>query len=372
MQPLLPEIPPSLLIVDDTEVNRDLLGRRLKRIGYRLSFAVDGQDALDKIRDGHFDLILLDVMMPRIDGIQVLATLKADDALRHIPVIMITALNEMDSVVRCIEMGAEDYLPKPFNPTLLEARISASLEKKRLHDLQADYRRRIEEHNTLLEEQVRRQVREITSAHLAAIFSMSKLAESRDPETGHHLERVREYCRLLATRLSGDEACRHLIDERFIENIYAASPLHDIGKVGVPDHILQKPGKLTAEEFAAMKTHSLIGAQTLRAVDSQHPGNAFVAMGIEIAESHHEKWNGSGYPHALKGEAIPLPARIAALADVYDALTSKRCYKEAMPHEKATEILLAESGQHFDPRIIEAYSAIEREFRAVRTFYHEE
>jgi len=363
--------PYSLLVVDDMEVNRDLLGRRLKKDGYRISFAVDGHDALEKVRIDSFDLVLLDIMMPHIDGFQVLSTMKADEKLRHIPVIMITALNEMDHVVRCIEMGAEDYLPKPFNPTLLQARINASLGKKRLHDLQADYRRRIEEQNNLLEEQVRRQVQEITSAQHAAIFAMSKLAESRDPETGQHLERVREYCKALATYLSKDAVFRDLIDGSFIDNIYAASPLHDIGKVGVPDHVLQKPGKLTPEEWVAMKTHTTLGAETLRAVNAQHPGNAFIHIGIEIAESHHEKWNGRGYPNALKEEEIPLPARIAALADVYDALTSKRCYKEEISHEKTTEIILTERGQHFDPRIVDAYNEIAQDFKTIRKFYHE-
>lgn len=364
--------PYSLLVVDDMEVNRDLLGRRLKKNGYRLSFAVDGHDALEKIRADSFDLILLDIMMPRLDGFQVLSALKADEKLRHIPIIMITALSEMDSVVRCIEMGAEDYLPKPFNPTLLQARINASLEKKRLHDLQADYRRRIEEHNNLLEEQVRRQVEEITSAQLATIFAMSKLAESRDPETGQHLERVREYCRALALRLGKEERYRPFIDRGFVDNIYAASPLHDIGKVGVPDHILQKPGRLTDEERETMKTHTTVGAETLRAVNALHPGNAFIRMGIEIAEGHHEKWDGSGYPRGLKGEDNPLSARIAALADVYDALTSKRCYKEADNHENATGIILAERGRHFDPAVADAFAEVEHEFRKIRTFYHEQ
>lgn len=360
----------SLLIVDDVEVNRLLLERRLKSNGFRLSFAEDGHEALEKLRSERFDLVLLDIMMPGIDGFEVLATLKADEELCHIPVIMISALNEMTGVVRCIEMGAEDYLPKPFNPTLLQARINTCLEKKRLHDLQADYRRRIEEHNSELEKRVREQVREIASTQLATIFAMSKLAESRDTDTGQHLERVREYCTILALKLSQE---KHFdIDTDFIENLYAASPLHDIGKVGVPDQVLLKPGKLTGEERQLMETHSTAGADTLRAVNVQHPGNAFIRMGIEIAESHHEKWDGSGYPQGLKGDDIPLSARIAALADVYDALTSKRCYKEAFSHEKAREILQTESGRHFDPRIVEVFCQIEQEFQATRTYYYEE
>ena len=363
--------PYSLLIVDDIEVNRNLLERRLQHNGFRLSFAEDGHEALEKLQNDRFDLVLLDIMMPRLDGFQVLATVKADEKLRHIPIIMISALNEMDSVVRCIEMGAEDYLPKPFNPILLKARINACLEKKRLHDLQAEYRQRIEEHNNLLEEQIRRQVKEITSTQLATIFAMSKLAESRDPETGQHLERVREYCKILALKLARDEP-QLAIDAGFIDNLYAASPLHDIGKVGVADHILLKPGRLSEEERKVMEIHPLIGAETLRAVNAQHPGNAFVHMGIEIAESHHEKWDGSGYPQRLEGEAIPLSARIIALADVYDALTSKRCYKEAFSHEKSVAIIQSERGRHFDPRVVEVFGNVEQEFRAIRAFYHEQ
>jgi putative two-component system response regulator len=370
MQPPLTESAATVLVVDDTEANRALLSRRLSRDGHRVVVACNGAEALERAREQSLDLILLDIMMPIMDGYQVLETLKADEKLRHIPVIMISALSEMDGVARCIEMGAEDYLPKPFNPTLLHARINASLGKKRIHDLNEDYRQRIEGHNSELRSRVREQVRQIASTQLATIFAMSKLAESRDPETGQHLERVREYCTILAIKLNQGKYFN--IDADFIENIYAASPLHDIGKVGVPDYVLLKPGKLTGEERGLMEAHSLLGAETLRAVDAQHPGNAFIHMGIEIAESHHEKWDGSGYPHRLAGDAIPLSARIIALADVYDALTSKRCYKEAFSHEKASEILQAESGRHFDPRMVEVFCQIEQEFRAIRTDYYEE
>ncbi|MDP2793550.1 MAG: response regulator [Sulfurisoma sp.] len=258
--------PYSLLVVDDTEMNRDLLSRRLRKNGYHVALAANGLDALTQLRDAEFDLILLDIMMPVMDGYQVLETVKADGKLRHIPVIMITALEEMDSVVRCIEMGAEDYLPKPFNPVLLQARINASLEKKRAYDTEQYYRRQIEEHNSQLEERVQQQVKEISSAQLATIFAMSKLAESRDTDTGQHLERVREYCKVLALHLAKTEKYADHIDARFVDDIFAASPLHDIGKVGVPDHILQKPGRLTAEERETMKTHTTLGADTLRAV----------------------------------------------------------------------------------------------------------
>lgn len=362
---------PTILVVDDTELNRDLLHRRLKKNGYHVALAVDGHDALSQLRGADFDLVLLDIMMPVMDGYQVLEAVKADQKLRHIPVIMITSLSEMDSVVRCIELGAEDYLPKPFNPVLLQARINACLERKRAHDTERHYQQRIEAHNGLLEEQVRQQVKALSSAQIATIFAMSKLAESRDPETGQHLERMREYCRVLALDLSKTDKYATTIDRRFVDDIHGASPLHDIGKVGVPDMVLQKPGKLTDEEWKLMRTHALLGAETLRAVNAQHPGNSFIQMGIEIAESHHEKWDGSGYPYGLAGNDIPLAARILALGDVYDALTSKRCYKDPMSHEKAAEIILSDRGRHFDPDIVDAFMRVEHEFITIRAVYQE-
>jgi putative two-component system response regulator len=275
----------------------------------------------------------------------------------------------MESVVRCIELGAEDYVLKPFNPVLLKARVNACLEKKRLHDQEEDYRRKIEQHNALLEDRVKAQVREITEAQMAAIFAMSNLAESRDPETGEHLERMREYCRILSRQLSTTARLKTVVDNNFIEAIFNASPLHDIGKVGIPDAVLLKPGKLTEREWVIMKTHPLIGAQTLLQVDRQHPGNALIRAGIAIAGGHHEKWDGSGYPCGLKGEEIPLVARILALGDVYDALTSKRCYKDAFTHEASREIIVNQGGIHFDPIVVEAFLATEDEFKKVRAFY---
>ena len=195
---------------------------------------------------------------------------------------------------------------------------------------------------------------------------MAKLAESRDPETGEHLERMAEYNKLLCKNLRMLPKYESIIDDKYIENIHAASPLHDIGKVGIPDNILTKPGKLSEREFDIMKTHSAIGADTLRIVDEKHPGNDLVRMGIEIAESHHEKWDGAGYPNGVSGENIPLAGRILALGDVYDALTSKRVYKEAFSHEKSREIILEGRGTHFDPDVVGAFISIENEFLTVK------
>lgn len=356
---------PAILVVDDNEMNRDVLARRLRRQDYLIHTAVNGREALEKLATESIDLVLLDIMMPGIDGIEVLQTLKADPELRHIPVIMITALDEIQSVAKCIEMGAEDYLPKPFNPVLLMARVSACLEKKQLHDREQQYTHH-------LESQVREQIKEISESQLSTIFATSKLAESKDPETGAHLERMRMYCRILAEDLSKTEKYRPVISEGYIDCIYTASPLHDIGKVGVPDNILSKPGKLDREEFEIMKTHTIIGGDTLRAVDEKHPGNDFIRMGIEIADNHHEKWDGSGYPSGKKGEEIPLSARILALADVYDALTSSRCYKEAFSHEKSKSIIIESKGQHFEPEIVDAFLRCEDQFIEVRKRYQDE
>jgi putative two-component system response regulator len=363
--------PFSLLIVDDNEMNRDLLMRRLDNMGFQLSFSVNGKEALAMLREHSFDLVLLDIMMPVMDGYETLKHMQEDAAMRRVPVIIITALDDVASAVRCIEKGAVDYLTKPFNPVLLKARVESCLERKRLDDQGERYRIQIERSNEHLSEQVRAKVHEISQSQLAAIFAMSKLAESRDPETGEHLERMREYCKILSEQLCRMPKYRSVIDRDFVDNIYAASPLHDIGKVGIEDSVLLKPGKLSNGEWELMKRHSTIGAKTLREVDRQHPGNAFIHTGIAIAESHHEKWDGSGYPHGLSGEVIPLVARILALGDVYDALTSKRCYKEAFNHDKSRDIIAEGSGTHFDADVVLAFFETESEFRRVQEAFQD-
>ncbi|MDH5217981.1 MAG: response regulator [Gammaproteobacteria bacterium] len=358
-----------IMVVEDNENNRDLLTRRLERQGHTVVTAENGLVALRKLGEHNVDIMLLDLMMPEMDGYQVLEHMKQDDELKNIPVVVITAINDMDTTVKCIELGAEDYLPKPFNPTLLKARINACLSKKWLRDREVQYRSFIEDTNRQLGERVRQQVKQITSTQMATIFAMSKLAESRDPETGAHLERMREYCKVLSEHMSKLDSHKDVIDRVFIDNIYAASPLHDIGKVGILDNVLLKAGALDDEEWVLMKQHPVIGAETLRAVDAQHPGNEFIKTGIAIAEFHHEKWDGSGYPHGLKGDGIPLEARILALGDVYDALTSKRCYKDAFTHEKSRDIILESNNKHFDPAVVEAFLGIEHEFVKIRSFY---
>jgi len=358
-----------LLVVDDNEMNRDLLSRRLQNYGYETDIAENGVQALERLADSEFDLVLLDVMMPDMNGYQVLEAMQADKGLNDIPVVMVSALDEVESAVRCIELGAEDYLHKPINAVLLKTKVAAILEKKYLRKREKEMHLEIENHNRYLEQRVQEQVRDISIAQMSAIFALSKLSESRDNETGAHLERVREFCKLLCRKLRDTPKYESIIDDQYIEYTGAASPLHDIGKVGIPDQILLKQGKLTDEEWLIMKTHPVIGAETLRAVDRNHPGNEFIRIGIAIAEGHHEKWDGSGYPYGLKGEQIPLEARIMALSDVYDALTSKRCYKEAFSHEKSREIILSSNNTHFDPDVINAFLAAESEFMEIRAAY---
>lgn len=355
-----------ILVVDDLEVNRDMLSRRLQQQAYQVDMAEDGVMALEKLGAASYDLVLLDLMMPGIDGSEVLQRMKADERLRHIPVIMVSASDEVDNVVRCIQLGAEDYLSKPINPILLRARVNASLQKKYLYDQEVTLRTQLQQSNELLEQRVRAQVREITSAQTATIFAMSKLAESRDPEAGGHLERLREYTRVLAQQLGTQSRYEALIDEAFIDAIYAAAPLLDIGKVGIPDAVLIKAGRLEPAEWEVMKAHTLIGGDMLRAVDREHPGNIFIRVGIEIAEGHHEKWDGSGYPRGAAGESIPLPARIVALADVYDGLTAPRGHKQSFSHDEARQVLIDGAGRHFAPDVVDAFLGVEAEFVRVR------
>jgi len=360
-----------ILVVDDLEANRDMLSRRLQQQGHRVHAVGDGEGALSALRAAAFDLVMLDLMMPGMDGSEVLKAMKSDEALKHIPVIMVSASDEIENVVRCIELGAEDYLPKPFSPVLLKARVGASLQKKRLHDQETRLRIQLQQNNERLEERVRAQVREITLAQNATIFAMSRLAESRDPQSGGHLDRLREYARALARELARLPCYGQVIDDAFIDAIYAATPLLDIGKVGIPDAVLIKAGRLDPAEWEVMKAHTLIGGEMLREVDREHPGNIFIRMGIEIAEGHHEKWDGSGYPRGAAGNSIPLAARIVALADVYDSLTSQRGHKQGFPHDEARQIVVGGAGRHFDPDVVQAFLAVEAEFVQIRRRFHD-
>jgi len=341
----------KVLIVDDTPDNIHILMETL-RDTYAISAATNGEKALALALSQSPDIILLDVMMPGIDGYEVCRRLAEDVRTRSIPVIFITALSEEEDEARGLDLGAVDFITKPFRPGLVKARVRNHIELKR--------------HRDNLQELVEEQVQTIADSHVATIFAMSKLAESRDADTGKHLERTQIYCRMLSEQLGSSDKFSATIDAAYTETIFHASPLHDIGKVGIPDAVLCKPGKLSTEEFAIMQSHTVLGSETLSIVARRFPKNAFLNMGVEIARWHHEKWNGSGYPDGKTGEEIPLCARIMAVADVYDALTSKRCYKDAMPHSRASEILRQDSGTHFDPEVVAAFSEVAHDFDRVR------
>jgi putative two-component system response regulator len=350
---------PEILVADDDERTLCLLVELLTRCGYTARPVPDGPTALQSLQQDPPDLILLDVSMPGLTGYEVCRFIKADPCLSDIPVIFLSGFHETLDKVKSFAVGGVDYLTKPFQVAELQARIHTHLKLGRLQ-------RELQRYNRELEIRVASQVKEISESQMATIFALAKLAESRHPDTGKHIERTRIFCRLLAFQLRQRPDFRPLIDEQFIDNIYHASPLHDIGKVGISDSTLLKPGRYSAEEYADMKNHTLIGAQTLEAVRVRYPNNSFLLMGIEIARSHHEKWDGSGYPDGLVGCAIPLSARIMAVADVYDALRSPRTYKPAYSHQVARDTILADCGKHFDPNVTQVFLDLESEFEEIR------
>ncbi|MFW5807640.1 MAG: HD-GYP domain-containing protein [Spirochaetota bacterium] len=349
----------NILIVDDVPENLDLLSDVLLREGCEVRALPSGRLALQSIKNSKPDLILLDISMPEMDGYEVCERIKADPATRDIPVIFISAISETFDKVRAFRTGGVDYIVKPFQVEEVRARIRTHIRMKELqNNLEAD--------NNRLQERVQQQVREIAEAQLSTILAIVKLAEARDDDTGQHIERTRTYAKLIAQALHDRRMYADTIDQTFIHNIFVSSPLHDIGKIAVPDAILLKPGKLNHEEFEIMKQHPVYGARTLNDVRKLYPNNSFINMGIEIARSHHEKWDGSGYPAGLKGEKIPLAARIMAISDVYDALRSKRVYKEAFSHEKSIDIISDATGTHFDPYLVPVFLSIEENIRQVR------
>jgi putative two-component system response regulator len=338
----------SILIVDDTPANLQVLAGMLKKRGFKARPVPSGKLALQAAQSDPPDLILLDITMPGMDGFEVCTHLKADEKLKDIPVIFVSALTETLDKVKAFSAGGVDYITKPFQFEEVQARVDIHLSLRRLQI-------ELEKHNQNLQELVQNKVKEISNLQLSMIFAMARLSESRDNETGRHLDRVRTLCRVLAAELRESSHYRDRVSADYMDNIYNASPLHDIGKVGIPDSILLKPGKLTPEEFEIMKKHTIIGAETLGDVRAQYPKNAFLNMGIAIARSHHEKWDGNGYPDGLVGEDIPLSARIMAVADVYDALRSPRHYKPPMGHEKVCELIAKDSGTHFDPGVVDIF-----------------
>ena len=324
-----------VLIADDDPIALALLSNSISSGGDDVICATNGQDALALYKKHSPRVVISDVSMPQMDGETLCRKIRDLAAMQYTYVILLTSNDNEEAVLSGLDAGADDYLTKPIQPKELRLRLEAG---KRLLALEG---------------------RDMM------IFSLAKLAESRDQETGKHLERMREYSKLLAVEMSSWPKFEDVIGAQFIELLYMTSPLHDVGKVGIPDRILCKPGKLTAEEFEIMKQHTTIGSETLKASADAHPEAKFLQMALDIAYMHHEKWDGSGYPQGLSGEDIPLSARIVALADVYDALTTFRVYKPAFSHEKARGIILDSRGSHFDPDVVDAFLKTEDQFIAI-------
>ncbi len=339
---------PSILVVDDTTANLRLLSELLQKQGYNARPVPNGALALKAAQHDPPDLVLLDINMPGINGYEVCQQLKADEKLKGIPVLFISALEDTMDKVRAFEVGGVDYITKPFQFEEVRARVETHLHLRQLQ--------------VHLEHLVAEKVEEIYASQMSTIFALAKLAESRDDDTGKHTERVQVYCKTLAAQLQNNGLYFNDITDQFIDNLYHATPLHDIGKVGIPDRILLKPDKLTTEEFEVIKTHPVIGSETLKQAHEQYPNNNFIKMGVDIARSHHERWDGTGYPDGLAGEAIPLAARIMSIADVYDACRTERPYKTGFSHEKCVEIIRSGSGTQFDPEVVTGFQKIEDEF----------
>ena len=359
---------PTVLIVDDTPQNITLMNGLLKE-RYHTRIAINGERALQAAAILPLpDLILLDIMMPGMDGYEVCLRLKGDPKLKDIPVVFLTAKTAIEDEQKGLDCGAVDYITKPISPPIVLARVKNHLALKAAADF-------LKDQNAYLETMVAKRTHDVQMIQNATITAMASLAETRDNETGNHIRRTQHYVKLLAEKLRDHPRFASFLTTETIDQLFKSAPLHDIGKIGIPDAILLKPGKLTCEEFEIMKTHTTLGRNAIaKAEEQMDVPSTFLRFAREIAHYHQEKWDGSGYPEGLAGEAIPVSARLMALADVYDALISRRVYKPPYPHEQSVEIIRQGSGKHFDPDMVEAFLAIHESFRQIAEYFvdHEE
>ncbi len=359
----------KILVVDDEEQNVKLLSSLLKAEGYETETAANGREAVEKVKVVSPDLVLLDIMMPDMDGYEACSLIKNDAGSANIPVVIVTALSDRESKLRGLEVSANEFLTKPIDRIELILRVKNLLRIK-------DYEDFMISHNQRLEQEVRKRTyelqiamddiesahQEIKSSYIETIYRLTLAAEFKDEDTATHIKRISYYCKILAHHLDQSES--------FIETIFYAGPMHDIGKIGIPDHILLKPGKLTAEEFDVIKSHTTIGAKILSRSSSE-----FLAAAEVVALTHHERWDGTGYPRGLKGEDIPLMGRIMNIVDQYDSLRSKRPYKPPFSHEQAFDIIVKGDGrtkpEHFDPKIHGAFCEAADEFNRIFEGYQD-
>lgn len=338
-----------ILIADDQEQNVKMLEILCKKEGHTTLSAHNGREAVAIAQEHKPDLILMDVMMPEMDGFEATEAVKSDERTKHIPIIIVTALDSREDRLRGIKSGADDFLTKPVDFEELKLRLHNNLRNKEFHDF-------LQHHKEILEQQVAERTIQVREGYIDTIVRLTLASEYKDEDTGNHIKRISYYTKTLAEHLG--------MDSDFTDAIFYASPMHDIGKVAIPDRVLLKEGPLDKEEWEIMKTHAAIGANILKG--SQSP---YLIMAMDIAQSHHERWDGNGYPQGLKGEAIPLTARIMNITDQYDALRSKRPYKPAFDHEKAFKIIVKGDGrtmpEHFDPQVLEAFKECEQKMEAI-------
>jgi putative two-component system response regulator len=346
---------PTILVVDDTPANLSLLGQILKD-DYRVKLANHGQRALDLATAAPPDLVLCDVMMPEMNGFEVCRRLKSNPRTARIPVIFVTAAMDMADEQLGFEVGAVDYIHKPVTPPIALARIKTHLQIKRWQDY-------MEDQSAWLQQEVTRQVNQVLQLQSASIHVMVSLAEFRDEETGNHIRRTQEYVRLLGDWMLHQGWHPTELTPATVDQIAQAAPLHDIGKIAIPDHILLKPAQLNSDEFEIMKTHAIRGFEILeQARQSMGQDNPLLFYASQITRHHHERWDGSGYPDGLSGAAIPLAARLMAIADVYDAIRSSRPYKRPFTHVATMALLDEGRGSHFDPAAVDACVALQDQF----------
>lgn len=352
-----------ILVVDDTPDNLTLMNELLKDL-YKVKLANGGERALRiASSDSPPDLILLDIMMPETDGYEVCIRLKADPKTRDIPVIFLTARSDVEDEKKGLDLGAVDYITKPISPSIVLARVKTHLYVKATQDF-------LKDKNAFLEEEVVRRTREITVIQDVTMLALTSLAETRDSETGNHIRRTQDYIKVLTEKLREFPRFRDVLTEQYVATLVKSAPLHDIGKVGIPDKILLKPGKLLEEEFEVMKRHAALGHNAIEHAEARMGINVpFLNIAKEMAQSHHEKYDGSGYPRGVAGDAIPLSARLMAIADVYDALTRCRPYKNAMSHRDAVAVIREGRGTHFDPDMVDAFLEIEDTFFRIAFYF---
>jgi len=357
---------PLVLIVDDTPANLSLLANLLK-VHYEIRIANNGAKALELAQIEPLpDAILLDVMMPGMDGWTVCERLKSIATTARIPILFLTAKNSLQDEEHGLNLGAVDFISKPISPPIVLARLRTHLQNR-------EYQKFLEDKAGWLEEEVQKKLNLINRLQEASITVMVSLAEFRDECTGWHIKRTQEFVKTIALELAKLPGLASVITTDYIERLFKSAPLHDIGKIGIPDHILLKPGKLTADEFELMKAHAEKGAGMIKKAQYYtSDDDGFLEVAIEIAQYHHEKWDGSGYPDQLVGTAIPLSARIMAVADVYDALTSTRPYKAPCSGGDAYDIILKGSGTHFDPTVVSAFVKCRSRFEEIASSWIDE